>query len=92
MHIFLAKVHFNFINVWSKIKRLKSDQLELDFSLGQAGYLLNHPRISNNVVCATNKGSDQSAHTHSLIRVFASRLNILLLLSYCLNSILSFEA
>ena len=33
--------------------------------------------ISNNVVCATSKGSDQSAHTRSLIRAFASRLNIL---------------
>ena len=33
--------------------------------------------ISNNVVCATSKGSDQSVHVRSLIRAFASRLNIL---------------
>ena len=33
--------------------------------------------ISNNLVCATNKASDQSAHTRSLIRAFASRLSIL---------------
>ena len=33
--------------------------------------------ISNNVVFATNKGPDQPAHTRSLIRAFASRLNIL---------------
>ena len=33
--------------------------------------------ISNNVVCATNKASDQPAHTRSLIRAFASRLSIL---------------
>ena len=33
--------------------------------------------ISNNVVCATSKASDQPAHAHSLIRAFASRLNIL---------------
>ena len=33
--------------------------------------------ISNNVVCATSKGSDQPAHTRSLVRAFASRLNIL---------------
>ena len=33
--------------------------------------------ISNNVVCATSKGSDKPAHTRSLIRAFASRLNIL---------------
>ena len=38
--------------------------------------------ISNNVVCATSKASDQSAHTRSLIRAFASRLSILCLLSY----------
>ena len=30
--------------------------------------------ISNNMVCATNKASDQPAHTRSLIRAFASRL------------------
>ena len=33
--------------------------------------------ISNNVVCATSKTSDQPAHTHSLIRAFASHLSIL---------------
>ena len=33
--------------------------------------------ISNNVVCATSKGSDQPAHTRSLIRALASRLNII---------------
>ena len=33
--------------------------------------------ISKNVVFATSKGSDQPAHTRSLIRAFASRLNIL---------------
>ena len=37
----------------------------------------NEPRheISNNVVCATSKASDQPAHTPSLIRAFASCLN-----------------
>ena len=33
--------------------------------------------ISNNVVCAVSKGSDQPAHMHCLIRATASRLNIL---------------
>ena len=33
--------------------------------------------ISINVVCATSKGSGQPVHTNSLIRVFASRLNII---------------
>ena len=32
--------------------------------------------ISNNVVCAISKASDQPAHTRSLIRAFASRLSI----------------
>ena len=32
--------------------------------------------ISNNVVYATSKGSDQPVHTRSLIRAFASRYNI----------------
>ena len=32
--------------------------------------------ISNNEVYGTSKASDQPAHTHSLIRAFASRLNI----------------
>ena len=31
---------------------------------------------------ATSKASDQPVHTHSLIRAFASRLNILSVLSY----------
>ena len=52
----------------------------------------NEPRheISNNVVCATSKDSDQPAHTRSLIRAFASRLNISWKLSYWLNIIWSF--
>ena len=51
---------------------------------GKAIFVLNivnkfEPRyeISNNVVCATSKGSDQPAHMRSLIKAFASRLNIL---------------
>ena len=44
----------------------------------------NEPRheISNNVVCATSKCSDQPAHLCSLIRTFARRLAILRVLSY----------
>ena len=33
--------------------------------------------ISNKMVCATSKASDQPAHTRSLIRAFACRLTIL---------------
>ena len=32
--------------------------------------------ISNTVVCETRKGSDQPAYTRSLIRAYASRLNV----------------
>ena len=38
--------------------------------------------ISNNIVCAASKASDQPAHMRSLTRAFASRLNFLLVLSY----------
>ena len=31
--------------------------------------------FSNNMVCATKKGSDQPVHTRSLIRAYARRLN-----------------
>ena len=45
---------------------------------------LNDPahEISKIAVCATGKVSDQSAHTRSLIRAFASRLDIIGVLSY----------
>ena len=33
--------------------------------------------MSRNVVCATSKAPDQPVHTHSLIRAFVGRLNIL---------------
>ena len=43
---------------------------------GQNAYN-NEPRhgISNNVVCATSKASDQPAHTRSLIRAFCESLD-----------------
>ena len=54
-------------------------------NVGSLGYLRTKAnelryQISNNMVCATSKGSDQPAHTHSLIRAFASCLNSLWLL------------
>ena len=41
--------------------------------------LIYEPRheVSNNVVCATSKASDQPAHKRSLVRAFASHLNII---------------
>ena len=46
--------------------------------------------ISNNVVCATSKASDQPAQMRSLTSAFASHLSILWLLSNWLNTIWSF--
>ena len=45
------------------------------------GSIIYEPRheISNNVACAISKTSDQPTKTHSLIRAFASPLNILCL-------------
>ena len=56
----------------------KKSEMEIE------NYKINEPwhEISNNVVCATSICSDQPVHTHSLIRAFASRLNILRLLHY----------
>ena len=54
------------------------DQLELN-SNSQNESILIEPQheISNNVVCTTSIGSDQPGHTRSLIRAFASCLDIL---------------
>ena len=49
-----------------------------------------HHEISNNVVRATSKDSDQAVHTRSLIRAFAGRLNIPWLLGHWRNIIWSF--
>ena len=43
--------------------------------------------ISNGVVYATSKASDQPAHTRSLIRVFACRLNVLRVLGCWLGAV-----
>ena len=51
------------------------------FCVGVGGAQLLHielqHEISNNEACATSKDSDQPAHMCSLIRAFASCLNIL---------------
>ena len=57
-------------------------RLVLDLTLLPTSIYEPRNEISNNVVCATSKASDQPAHTGSLIRAFTSRLNILSLLSY----------
>ena len=56
-------------------KKPKHDAL----SQRKLNIIINEPvhDISNNVVFAINKASDQPAHTRSLIRAFACRLNVL---------------
>ena len=69
------------------VKQIGTVDLELVYILGgspethiifKCKYIF-EPRHENSkkVVCATSKPSDQPAHTRSLIRGFASRLNIL---------------
>ena len=61
-------------------KQCDPDQMSTDLNqhcFGKKYIIEPRHKISNNVVCATSKVSDQPAHTGSLIRAFASRLNIL---------------
>ena len=62
-----------------KVSSFTEKQKCLMSKLGFIGPLSVEPvhEISNNLVCATSKASDQPAHTRSLIRAFARRLNIL---------------
>ena len=57
----------------------------------QYNIIKNEPvhEISNNLVCATSKASDQPVHTRSLIQAFACHLSILWSLSYWMNTIWS---
>ena len=73
---FVCKLHKALLK---KELQLEGIFLHSSYGLDQHCKVLNEPQhvISNNVVCATSKGSDQPAHTHSLIRAFASCLNIL---------------
>ena len=56
-----------------------SKELNMVIRKGTVSILMNalKSEISNNVVCATSKASDQPAHTRSLIRAFAGHLIIL---------------
>ena len=62
-----------------KLYAVNPNILQNVIKIGQLALEIFEPRhgISNNVVCTTSKGSDQPGHTRSLIRAFASRLNIL---------------
>ena len=56
----------------------------MDGSLLRCQYHVKMSHISNNVVCATSKASDQPAHMRSLIRPFAS-MSVELLTEYHLE-------
>ena len=59
--------------------------LEVSYVISSSicGYDYEPPHeMSNNVVCTTSIGSDQPAHTRSLIRAFDNSLIIILISSY----------
>ena len=58
--------------VWIDVALMALDYLQVYLYIIEPQH-----EISNNVVCATSKASDQPVHVRSLIRAFASRLNIL---------------
>ena len=65
---------------FSRVKPLMSSCLrvnEIDKQVVVHNLFELRHQISNNVVCVTNKGSDQPVPMRSLLRAFASRLNIL---------------
>ena len=63
-------------SVYWKCHCVAAEMLAILLHLPQNSTFEPHHEISNNVVCATSKASDQPAHTRSLFRAFASRLNI----------------
>ena len=84
--VMLASASSQWDNSFMHTKQTASDGYEYDhnFTLNILLTLTEQslsfePRhlISNNVICATSKASDQPAHTHSLIRAFVIRLNII---------------
>ena len=79
-------VPVNFLHFFKELSRFSGSSFKNLKQIIEPGH-----EISNNVLCATSKGSDQLAHDRcSLIRSFASPLNILWLLAYWLNNILEF--
>ena len=78
---YLCKIDINLLSATYKLQKtffLINDKEQESITSNGITNIFEPPhQISNNVVCATSKASDQPAHTHSLIRAFASRLNIL---------------
>ena len=61
----------------SSMKWIKDTELMYKYAMCTINIIEPGHEISNNVTCATSKASDQSAHARSLIRAFASPLNII---------------
>ena len=74
LHTIKPRVHSQLVS--GQFWRDHSERILIMTIMGDIRYEPVH-EISNNLVCATNKASDQPAHTRSLIRAFASRLSIL---------------
>ena len=75
--IFIMKVYYT-----NQLKVIAQQLLPIEFTkvlnlLSTQNIYEQQHEISNNVVFATSKDSDQPAHMHSLIRAVAGRLNIL---------------
>ena len=70
--------------VWQLVMVWNWFEFVVRFRIGKNMLSRYEPRheISNNVVYATSKASDQPAHKRRLIRAFASHLNTRLVLSY----------
>ena len=64
--------HCHLLEIFKGVKYIKM----IPVQIAQVLYEPWH-EISKRVVCATSKVSDQPAHTLSLFRAFASRMNIL---------------
>ena len=77
--IFLKDEIYVSVNLSNKCAQIYINNKIKSFIMLIVSCLIIEPRheISNNVVCATSKASDQPVHMRSLIRGFASRLNIL---------------
>ena len=75
----LTEHHLEFLSLKAGCRGLSESTLVKMPHCWKSHALAHEPvhEISNNVVCATRKTSDQPAHMGSLIRAFASHLSIL---------------
>ena len=72
-----SRVCLHVDNYWSLMCYMFMPYAQLSVFARLSAYIGPVHEISNNLVCATSKASDQPVHTRSLIRSFANRLSIL---------------